>query len=76
MPTDFAAKNSPDVKDYDMFDREYQNPNDVMRNAIKQGNKNISLTTMGLKRKNLPETKTTTLGRIINKDGKDTEEKT
>lgn len=27
------------------------NPNELMKKAIKQGNKNISLTTMGMKRK-------------------------
>lgn len=27
------------------------NPNELMKKAIKQGNKNISLTTMGIKRK-------------------------
>lgn len=65
------------MKDYGLFDQEFQNPNDVMRNAIKQGNKNISLTTMGLKRKNIAGENKANIERSVQKDpnNRETEEK-
>jgi len=37
--------------DADQLAQAHLHPNEIMKEAIKQGNKNISLTTMGLKRK-------------------------
>jgi len=52
--------------DADQLAQAHMNPNEIMKEAIKQGNKNISLTTMGLKRKAKPQTQEP---EKVNKDG-------